>query len=88
MPPPPAYGFNCHFLCHLGGPFADPAPPLHVFLSSDAMARANSLASKGCQILDTFADADGMHRKAELGRNCDQDAAPGRAVELGHDQAR
>ena len=39
------------------------------------MARANSAGIEGRKVIDALPYADGMHRKAELGRNCDQNAA-------------
>ena len=39
------------------------------------------------QIVDALADADEMHRQAELGGDRHQDAAARGAVELGHDQS-
>src|SRR6476620_9198227 len=45
------------------------------------------LGVEGLQIVDPFADADGIHRQTEALGDCRKNAAPRRAVELGHHQA-
>ena len=48
-------------------------------------AAGKSQRFEGAHVFHALTDADGIDRQAELLRQCDHDAALGRAVDLGHD---
>src|SRR5262245_8190076 len=47
-------------------------------------ATGEILSVEGLQIINAFADTNGIHRQSETLGDCDNDAAACRAVELGH----
>ena len=66
--------------------FGDPPLPSRLLAQSDCARKFSSV--EGSQVLDALPYPYCMHRKAELGRNCDQNSAARGAVELGHDETR
>src|SRR5262245_50736129 len=68
-----------------GGHFSRPSLCLMFFLAQCYGARKLG-GIEGSEVLDCLPNPNGMDWKAELGRNCDKDSAPRRAVELGHHQ--